>query len=61
MAVDQKVSMFKDSSLVMSLDEIKTIGSFFNKDKLEGELIYKATKDGFGYDDYIGKVLNKPN
>ena len=53
--------MFKDSSLVTTEDEIKTMGSFLNKDKLKGNLIYKATRDGFSYNNYIGKVLNKPN
>lgn len=33
--------MFKDSTLVVNLEEIKTMASFFNKDKLRGELIIK--------------------
>lgn len=34
---------------------------FLDKSYLNGPMLYKGSRDGFSYDNYITKVFNKPN
>lgn len=40
---------FKDSSLVDTEDMQKVVYNFFDKDNIRANLVYKASRDGFGH------------
>ena len=55
------MGIFNGSSLITIAEDIRSICGFFDKEELKGQMVYKATRDGFSFNNFISRVLNKPN